>query len=189
MSLGSGRERLQRQWCDWGAQSGENSELNKLNCTDVESESFGKEQIQELKLSVENSSFSEALAGSSHTWLPPVVPVPWRDRGTTGSTLFRRILRACFCTKPKCPRVFQNNGAPEDSKLSNASGQWGWGGKELDAPQVCVWGVQQQECDFHKDGRAGGYSQEECKKLLCCKLELKPVNEHQLQIFWFIPIF
>lgn len=76
------------------------SELSKLNCTHWKSESFGKEQIQELKLlNVEALLLVrfEALAGSSHAWLPPVVPVPWRDRGTTGSTLFREIPQSCFC--------------------------------------------------------------------------------------------
>lgn len=38
---------------------GQVSIQSKLNCTDIKSESFGEEQIEELTLSVESCCFSE----------------------------------------------------------------------------------------------------------------------------------
>lgn len=82
----------------------------------------------------------EALAGSS-CLSSSCCACAMEGQGHYKAHCSERFLRAAFVTKSKCPRVFQNNGAAEDSRLSNLRAVWvGWEelSQELDVPQLCV---------------------------------------------------
>lgn len=92
----------------------------------------------------------EALAGSSGSWLPRAVPVPWRDRGTAGSTLCSEIpVQECF-------KTMEHQRTPSSAACQGRVGGWEGAGCSSGVYLRCPALIY----DFHQ----GGYSQEECKK-------------------------